>query len=143
MKNKILAWINIIIPLILFIILNITEYSDNIITIITLTLFVGWLIPYLNTFLTGIALLTNTRHKMCAISNILSTILSTIITIMIISIYDNNFLSMLLEYIVLIIINLINSIYYIIYLIKHHKPKINPEYAEIKKIKKENNGIIK
>jgi len=143
MKTKILAWINIIFPLILFIILNITEYSDNIVTIITLTLFVGWLIPYINTFLTGIALLTQTRYKMGAISNLLSTILSIIIIIMIISIYDNNFLSMLLEYIALATLNTINTIYYLIYLIKHHQPKINPEYAEIKKIKKENNGIIK
>ena len=62
-----------------------------------------------------------------------------ILIILITLIYDKNLLLIITEYSILSILNIINIIYYIIYLSKNK----DEELAYIKKIKKENNGIIK
>jgi hypothetical protein len=139
--KKILALINIIIPIISFILLFFFDYSDNIIYIILMTLFIGWIIPYLNLLITGIAILNDSHYKLARIFNIFSIILNIVIIFFIISLYEKKFLLMIIEYSIFIVISIINVIYF------HKKVKSDTteseEDQEIKKIKKETDGVIK
>lgn len=139
--KKILALINIIIPIISFILLFFFDYSDNIIYIILMTLFIGWIIPYLNLLITGIAILNDSHYKLARIFNIFSIILNIVIIFFIISLYEKKFLLMIIEYSIFIVISIINVIYF------HKKVKSDTteleEDQKIKKIKKETDGVIK
>ena len=139
--KKILALINIIIPIISFILLFFFDYSDNIIYIILMTLFIGWIIPYLNLLITGIAILNDSHYKLARIFNIFSIILNIVIIFFIISLYEKKFLLMIIEYSIFIVISIINVIYF------HKKVKSDTteleENQKIKKIKKETDGVIK
>lgn len=137
-KHNILAYLNIFTPILLLIILLITKLSENSIYIMMMTVIVGWLIPYFTPLITGLALINKTHFKRAIILNISSIFLSIYCLIMICVLYDKNFLIMLIEYILIIIINIINTIYIIIYLKRHP----NLENKKIKEIKKNNNGAI-
>ena len=137
-KHNILAYLNIFTPILLLIILLITKLSENSIYIMMMTVIVGWLIPYFTPLITGLAFINKTHFKRAIILNISSIFLSIYCLIMICVLYDKNFLIMLIEYILIIIINIINTIYIIIYLKRHP----NLENKKIKEIKKNNNGAI-
>ena len=139
MKKKILILSNIIIPIILFVILLFNTMSSNFIYIITLSLFIGWIIPFIATIISGLSILNNNNQKLTLVFNIFALLLNLLLILLIISILDNKLILILIEYIVLSIITIINIIYYIIYFINNK----DDEISEIKKIKSENNGIIK
>ncbi len=136
--KKVLSILNLIIPIISFIILFFFDYSDNIIYIIIMTLFIGWLIPFINLLITGISILKEFRPKLTMIFNIFNALLNGLIIFLIISLYEKKFLLMLIEYSIFLALNIINTIY-----LYKKIPKKDKEDEEIKKIKKENNGVIK
>lgn len=140
--KKILSIINIILPIILFSLLFLFDYSDNIIYIIIMSLFVGWIIPYINLMITGLSVMIDNHHKLSLVFNILNILLNALLIFLIALIYEKKFLIMIVEYAIMLILSIINTIYF--------KKKVDEdsitekkEYAKIKKIKKENDGIIK
>ncbi len=138
-KHNLLVPINIIIPIILFIIFNLTTKIDKqIISIITITLFIGYLMPYFVLLITGISMLTKTHYRLSLIINISNIILSLIFVILIASVINKNLIVMLITYIIIAIISIINIIYLIIYFKKHP----NIENIRIKEKKQKNNGAI-
>jgi len=131
--------LNIVIPLIMLVILLCTNIGDNFIYIMTLTLIIGWLIPYLTLLLTGVCMYLETHTKLSLIINILNILTTLFIIILLIKIFEKSFIIILIEYIIIFILSIIN----IIILYKNINKGIKEYSKEIKKIKKENNGIIK
>ena len=146
MKNKIWAIINIISPIIMFIILVNNNMSEKFVNIITLSLFIGWIFPFLNLLINGLSMLIKINTKMSIFFNIISFILNILLIIAVVLLYDKNLITILIEYIIIAIINLVNII---INIYKYHQENKNvkrllkEEYSKIKQIKKNNNGIIK
>lgn len=143
---KLLAKLNIILPIILFITMTFFNVSEYFVTIMTLTLVVGWLIPYLSLILTGLAMQFEVEENKAYIINILSLLLSILIIILTISILEKKLIIILIEYIIISIMNILNIIVYYPIINKKRKEKINKikeENKEIKNQKKANNGIIK
>lgn len=141
MKNKflkILPLVNIITPLILLTILLFSKLSNNTLYLMIFSVLIGWILPYFVLLITGITLLKDVHHKLALIFNIFNILLSIMLLIITIKLYDNHLLIFLIEYIIMAIISIINTIYLKIYLKNH--PDL--ELEQIKKIKKENNGII-
>lgn len=144
-KRKLIAMVNIIIPIIMFIIWLLNETSENIVHLITFSLFIGWLIPYIVPLLTGIAILNKSHEKLSFTCNLFCILQTIMLIIIIINLYDKNFLIMLIEYIILLILCLSN---FILYSIKLNKDSKNAreynkiEKEKIKNIKKNNNGAI-
>ncbi len=139
MKKKILTYSNIIIPIILFIILILTtEITDSLLYIVILTLFIGFIMPYIVLLTTGISLFNNSHHKMALILNIFNIFLSAILLYLIILIINKNLIILLIEYIIMLTVSIINTIYFIKY-IKSHP---NMEKERIKEEKAKNNGAI-
>ena len=139
--KKVVSKLDIILPIIMLLVLLITKLSENTIIIITMTLFIGWVIPYFINILTGIILHKETHIKLGLIANILSLILSLILIIFIIRIIDSKLIIFLIEYIVLLILNILN----IICIKKYQKENPDEQTIEkrtIKEKKKNNNGAI-
>ena len=131
--------LNIVIPLIMLVILLCTNIGDNFIYIMTLTLIIGWLIPYLTLLLTGVCMYLETHTKLSLIINILNILTTLFIIILLIKIFEKSFIIILIEYIIIFILSIIN----VIILYKNINKGIKEYSKEIKKLKKENNGIIK
>lgn len=146
MKNKIWGFINILISITLFTILVFNDMSGQFVNIITFSLFIGWLFPYVTLFVNGLCSLSKINNKIIIYFNIISFILNILLIIFVSILYDDKLLIVLIEYILIAIINLINIIITIINYQKTHKllkQQLKKEYSEIKQIKKNNNGIIK
>lgn len=137
-KENILNIIDIIVPIIFFIILLFVKLSDNTMYFMVMSLIIGWVIPYIVLFITGLAMFQNTHPKLTLIFNIVNSLLTIMLIIFVIRLYDKYFLVFLIEYTIILSLTIINIIYLIIY-IKNNPDK---EIEEIKKTKKENNGLI-
>ena len=140
MKNK-LAILDIILPLIMLVILLLAKLSDNIVVILMLTLFIGWVIPFFINIITGIVLIKDTHQKIGYIANILNVILCLIIIVLAIRLFDKNLIVLLVEYSILLILSICNCIYFKKYK-KKHPDKSTIEKRTIKEKKKKNNGAI-
>lgn len=135
--NK-LKVINILLPIVLFLILLFSKLSEKTVYIFVMTLFIGWALPYFVLLITGFAQVKNLFHKLGLILNVISVPMSILLLYLVITIYDKKLLIFVIEYIIIIVMNILNIIYYIRY-IKSHP---NEENERIKRIKKENNGAI-
>lgn len=149
MKRKIIAILDIFISIILFVIFLFSDISDSFVYIITFSLFIGWLMPYLSIFISGISLLNNSNQRLTLLFNIFSLLLSGYLLFLTMSLYEKKLLIILIEYIVLLVINLLNIIYLTIYVIKNpdleksrKKLKNKEELNKIKEAKKNNNGAV-
>lgn len=140
MKKK-LSILDTIIPIIMLIILLVTNLSENTVIIITLTLFIGWVIPFFINIITGIILFHDTHHRLGLIANLLNIFLSLIIIILIIRLIDKKLIVLLIEYSILLLLSICNFIYFKKYL-KVHPTKSAIEKKNIKDKKKKNNGAI-
>ena len=146
-KKNILPLLNIIVSIVLGIILLFSDLSENTTYIMIMSLLIGWAIPYFVLLVTGISMLYKLRPKLTLVFNIINVILCIMLLLYIISIYDKKMIVFLIDYIIIGIFSIINSIYYIIY-IKNDQDRINKkiknkkEKEKIKKIKQENNGAI-
>ena len=137
--EKKLIVLNTLTPIVLFVILLFLNISENFINIMTLTLFVGWALPYLTLILTGLSILNKSHRKLALIINIINSLLTLVLIILVICIIDKLLIGILIEYIIIMIITLIN----IKSLSKYIKENPDPELDEISRTKKANNGIIK
>ena len=126
--KKILPIINAISGVLLFLILLFTKTSANFVYIIIMSLFVGWAIPFLSLIISGITIKIEKHLKLTLIFDILAFCLTLFLLFLIFKIYDKNFLILVIEYFYIIVLNIINIIYIIIYIKKH------PD-LELKKIK--------
>lgn len=140
MKNK-LALLNILLPIIMLAILLFAKLSENTVIIITLTLFIGWVIPYFICILSGIIIYRNTHQRLGFIVNNLNLLLLLILMTFCIRIFDKKILIFIIEYSILIIISFINITRFLKY-IKAHPSKSKIEKKEIKEKKQKNNGAI-
>lgn len=137
--EKKLIVLNTLTPIVLFIILLFLNISENFINIMTLTLFIGWALPYLTLILTGLSILNKSHRKLALTINIINSLLTLVLIILVICIIDKLLIGILIEYIIIMIITLIN----IKSLSKYIKENPDPELDEISRTKKANNGIIK
>lgn len=133
-----LKLLNIILPIIMFILLLVVKLSETTVYLFVMTLIIGWALPYFVLLITGFAQVKNLFHKLGLTLNIISIPLCILMLYLVISIYEPKQLIFVIEYSIILIMNILNSIYYIKY-IKTHP---NEENERIKKIKKENNGAI-
>lgn len=137
-KDNLLAILNITVSIISVIFLLFTKLSENVIYLMMISVFIGWVIPYIVPLITGLSLLNKSHYKLSLVFNIVSLLLCIMLLVFTIRLFDKKFMVFLIEYSIFILLHIINIIYYIKYLKKHP----NLEYKKIKKIKKENNGII-
>lgn len=135
--NK-LKILNILLPILMFILLLVFKLSEKTIYLFVMTLIIGWALPYFVLLITGFAQVKNLFHKLGLTLNILSIPLCIIMLFLVISIYEPKQLIFIVEYSIIIIMNILNIIYYAKYLKDHP----DEEIEKIKKAKKNNNGAV-
>ena len=135
--NK-LKILNILLPILMFILLLVFKLSEKTIYLFVMTLIIGWALPYFVLLITGFAQVKNLFHKLGLTLNILSIPLCIIMLFLVISIYEPKQLIFIIEYSIIIIMNILNIIYYVKYLKDHP----DEEIEKIKKAKKNNNGAV-
>ncbi|MGN1338217.1 MAG: hypothetical protein ACI4WW_07060 [Candidatus Coprovivens sp.] len=142
--KKIIPILNIIISLLLLLIIIIfNKGSERLYYVIFMTGIVGWILPLFTIFTTGLIELRKVKHKLALILNIISILLNIFILYFIIRLLNKELIIMLISYSITMLITLINIVYLLIYIKENKDPDIELENKKIKKIKKENNGVIK
>ena len=96
--------INIILPIVMFIILLICKLSEKTVYLFVMTLIIGWAIPYFVLLVTGFAQIKNLFHKLGLTLNIISIPMCILLLYLVISIYEIKFLVFIIEYIIIIFI---------------------------------------
>ncbi len=140
MKKK-LAILDMLLPIIMLLVLLFLKLSDQTVYLIIMTLFVGWVIPYFITIISGIVILKESHQRLGIIANFMSTLLLIILIVFTVKLYDKKMLIFLIEYIVLLILTVINFLYIKNYQKKHPDAEML-EKKSIKENKKKNNGAI-
>lgn len=130
--------LNIFLPIIMFGLLLVFKLSEKTIYLFVMTLIIGWALPYFVLLITGFAQVKNIFHKLGLTLNIISIPLCILLLYLVVSTYEPKQLIFIIEYSIILLMNILNSIYYIKY-IKTHP---NEENEKIKRLKKENNGAI-
>lgn len=139
MKRKILALLNIIIPILSLILIYFnTNIDEALLYIIVLTLVIGFIMPFFVLLVTGLTILNESHQKITIIANILSIILNIILIYLLIITLNKNLILVLVTFIIILLLNIIN----IIYLTKYIKNNPKDEDIDIKKHKDNNNGAI-
>ena len=140
--KRLLSITNLLIPIILFPLLYVFNPSENFTYIMIMTLFIGWLLPYISLIITGISLLRVEHNKLTLVFNIFNVFLNILLIFLICLIFEKSFIIFIIEYSIILIISIIN----IIYLKKQvdiDTIEEKQEYKKIKQIKKETDGVIK
>ena len=106
--------------------------------IFIMTLFIGWIFPYLVLLITGFAQVKSVFPKLGLTLNVIGIPMCILLIYLVSKIYDGKLLIFIIEYSIIVLMNIINIVYYLKYLKQHP----NEETEEIKKIKKKNNGAI-
>lgn len=130
MIRKILGILDILVAIISFIVLEFSNTDKIFSTIMLLTLFVGWILPYIALLLSGIGILIHTKYLINLIFNILNILLTMIILFLCISVYNKNLLLVIIEYSIIIVFSIINIIYIIKNKEKIIKDNFERDYLE-------------
>lgn len=139
MKNKIYGIFEIVISLIMVAIIIMSKIGPNFIYIITLTLLIGWILPFFTVFISGISYLIKNNYRLFLIMNIFGSLTCLVFFFLLGKIYDKTFLILIIEYSICFIICLFN----IFITIKKIRKEEEKEIKQIKEIKDKNNGIVK
>ncbi len=113
MIRKILGIINIITAIVSFILLELSDTGVIFSTIMMLTLFVGWILPFIALLLSGIAIIIYAKYYVSLIFNITNILLTIIILFLCISVYESSLMLIIIEYSIIILLSILNIIYII------------------------------
>ena len=79
-----------------------------------MSLFVGWIFPFIGLVVSGLGILIHSNFKITLIFNIVNILVILFMGFLVIKVYDSKLLIVLIEYIVMLVINILNIVYLII-----------------------------
>ncbi len=112
--RKIIGFSNIVFGIGLLILLHFVNVSDRFSSIMLMSLFVGWIFPFIGLVVSGLGILIHSNFKITLIFNIVNILVILFMEFLVIKVYDSKLLIVLIEYIVMLVINILNIVYLII-----------------------------
>ena len=112
--RKIIGFSNIVFGIGLLILLHFVNVSDRFSSIMLMSLFVGWIFPFIGLVVSGLGILIHSNFKITLIFNIVNILVILFMGFLVIKVYDSKLLIVLIEYIVMLVINILNIVYLII-----------------------------
>ena len=112
--RKIIGFSNIVFGIGLLILLHFVNVSDRFSSIMLMSLFVGWIFPFIGLVVSGLGILIHSNFKITLIFNIFNILVILFMGFLFIKVYDSKLLIVLIEYIVMLVINILNIVYLII-----------------------------
>ena len=102
---------SIILGIALLIVLHFVDVSDAFSSIMLMSLFIGWVFPYIALVLSGIGILIHSNYLITLLFNIVNILVLLLMMFLVIKVYDNKLLVVLIEYIIMLIVTIINIVY--------------------------------
>ena len=112
--RKIIGFSNIVFGIGLLILLHFVNVSDRFSSIMLMSLFVGWIFPFIGLVVSGLGILIHSNFKITLIFNIVNILVILFMGFLVIKVYDSKLLIVLIEYIVMLVINVLNIVYLMI-----------------------------
>ena len=112
--RKIMGFSNIVFGIGLLILLHFVNVSDRFSSIMLMSLFVGWIFPFIGLVVSGLGILIHSNFKITLIFNIVNILVILFMGFLVIKVYDSKLLIVLIEYIVMLVINILNIVYLMI-----------------------------
>ena len=112
--RKIIGFSNIVFGIGLLILLHFVNVSDRFSSIMLMSLFVGWIFPFIGLVVSGLGILIHSNFKITLIFNIVNILVILFMGFLVIKVYDSKLLIVLIEYIVMLVINILNIVYLMI-----------------------------
>ena len=112
--RKIIGFSNIVFGIGLLILLHFVNVSDRFSSIMLMSLFVGWIFPFIGLVVSGLGILIHSNFKITLIFNIVNILVILFMGFLVIKVYDSKLLIVLIEYIFMLVINILNIVYLII-----------------------------
>ena len=112
--RKIMGFSNIVFGIGLLILLHFVNVSDRFSSIMLMSLFVGWIFPFIGLVVSGLGILIHSNFKITLIFNIVNILVILFMGFLVIKVYDSKLLIVLIEYIVMLVINVLNIVYLMI-----------------------------
>ena len=112
--RKVLGISNIILGIGLLILLHFIDVSDKFSSIMLMSLFIGWIFPYIGLILSGIGILIHSNYWVTMLFNIVNILVIAFMLFLVNKVYDSKLLIVLIEYIIMLVISIGNIIYLII-----------------------------
>ena len=105
---------SIVIGVGLLVLLHFVNVSDKFSSIMLMSLFIGWIFPYIALVLSGIGILIHSNYWITLVFNIVNILVLILMLFLVIKVYDNKLLVVLIEYIVMLVVSIVSIIYMII-----------------------------
>ena len=104
---------SIVIGVGLLVLLHFVNVSDKFSSIMLMSLFIGWIFPYIALVLSGIGILIHSNYWITLVFNIVNILVLILMLFLVIKVYDNKLLVVLIEYIVMLVVSIVSIIYMI------------------------------
>lgn len=112
--QKVIGILNIVSGIGLLIILHFFDIPDIFSSIMLMSLFIGWIFPYIALVLCGIGILIHSNYLITMIFNIVNVLVIFFMLFLVIKLYETRLLIVLIEYIIMLVMSIISIIYLIL-----------------------------
>lgn len=112
--RKIVGIGSIVLGIVLLVLLYFVEVPDKFSSIMLMSLFIGWIFPFIALILSGIGILIHSNYLVTLIFNIINILVLLFMIFLVGKIYSSKFLIILIEYIIMLGITIADIVYLII-----------------------------
>ncbi len=112
--RKIVGIGSIVLGIVLLVLLHFVEVPDKFSSIMLMSLFIGWIFPFIALILSGIGILIHSNYLVTLIFNIINILVLLFMIFLVGKIYSSKFLIILIEYIIMLGITIADIVYLII-----------------------------
>ena len=103
--QKVIGILNIVLGIGLLIILHFFDIPDIFSSIMLMSLFIGWIFPYIALVLCGIGILIHSNYLITMIFNIVNVLVIFFMLFLVIKLYETRLLIVLIEYIIMLVMS--------------------------------------
>ena len=112
--RKISGISSIVLGVVLLLILQFSDVSDKFTTIMLMSLFIGWIFPYIALVISGIGILIHSNYWITLFFIIINVLVLMFMLFFVIKIYEKKLLVVLIEYIIMLIVSIVDIVYLIV-----------------------------
>ncbi len=111
--RRIIGILNIVLGSCLLILLHFIDVPDVFSSIMVMSLFVGWIFPYIALIISGIGILIKSNYLITLLFSIINILVIIFMIFLVGRVYSSKFLIVIIEYIIMLVLTIVNIVYLI------------------------------
>ena len=111
--RRIIGILNIVLGSCLLILLHFIDVPDVFSSIMVMSLFVGWIFPYIALIIIGIGILIKSNYLITLLFSIINILVIIFMIFLVGRVYSSKFLIVIIEYIIMLVLTIVNIVYLI------------------------------